>query len=154
MSNPDPMMEALKMYKEENERLKRENEELRKQQGSSGQSGQSGQASQSAEKIPTRLKAGDATGHIGRLAGDTVLVRLTTSDGEGIEGQTVRFYVGGKEVGSDLTDANGEIRTNAGQHAGQPLNWINALASGYTAEFEGSKKYKPSHTQAGVHVGA
>ncbi|GAA2653938.1 hypothetical protein [Streptomyces lunalinharesii] len=125
--------------------------QLEKQQGAPSQSSQ---PSKPAAKTPTRLKAGDATGHIGRLASDTVLVRLTDADGEGIEGQTVRFYVGGKEVGSDLTDANGEIRTNSGQHIGQPLNWVNALGNGYTAEFEGSKEYKPSHTQAGVGVGA
>ncbi|MER6384091.1 hypothetical protein ACWDBD_39920 [Streptomyces sp. NPDC001118] len=107
----------------------------------------------SKDKKPTRLKASDATGHIGRLAGDTVLCRLTDADGEGVEGEMIHFYVGGKEVATDLTDANGEVHTNAGQHAGQPLEWVQALSSGYTVEFEGDHKYKPSRATAGVGVG-
>jgi hypothetical protein len=81
----------------------------------------------SKEQQSARRRAGDATGHLGRLIGDTVLVLLTEADGQGIEGRTIHFYVRGKEMGSDRTDANGEFLTNAG--------------------FEVSHKYRPSHAE-------
>jgi hypothetical protein len=36
----------------------------------------------SKEHQPTRLRASDATGHLGRLIGNTVLARLTDADGK------------------------------------------------------------------------
>ncbi|MFF4606861.1 Ig-like domain-containing protein [Streptomyces sp. NPDC001339] len=148
----DAIMEALGKLRKENEQLRKENEELKKQQ-QQGSSGQSGQSAPPPEKQAVKLTASGTKGKIASLAGGQGKARLLDKDGTPIEGETIVFEVDGREVGSGTTDANGEATVQSGQYAGDPQMWIQAIGNGYTAVYNGSKKYKPARANAQVGVG-
>ncbi|MCZ1014048.1 hypothetical protein [Streptomyces noursei] len=146
------MMEALKMYKEENERLKKENEELKKQQGNPSQSSQ---PSQPAKRKPLQLEASSASGDLSELIAGKALATATDTHGNGVEGLRVEFYVKDRKVGAGFTDGNGDVNVQSAQFAGDPQTWVKGLAHGYTARFRGNDEYLPAEANAtaGVTIG-
>ncbi|AJC60132.1 Ig-like domain-containing protein [Streptomyces sp. 769] len=134
------------------EELKKQLEEARKQQSGSSGGGQSGQSSQPVEKQAVRLTASGTKGKISTLGGGTGLARLLDKDGEPIEGETIVFQVDGREVGSGTTDGNGEVIVSSPQNPGDPQMWIQGLGNGYTAVFNGTKKYKGARANGQIGV--
>ncbi|MFI1202702.1 Ig-like domain-containing protein [Streptomyces sp. BHT-5-2] len=149
----DALQENNKDLRNQIEELKKQLEEAKKQQSSSSGGGQPAQSSQPVEKQAVRLTASGTKGKIGSLAGGQGLARLLDRDGEPIEGETIVFSVDGREVGTGTTDANGEAVIQSGQYAGDPQMWVQALGNGYTAIYNGSKKYKPAKANAQIGVG-
>ncbi|MBL1110585.1 hypothetical protein JK361_39625 [Streptomyces sp. 5-8] len=60
--------------------------------------------------------------------------------------------INNKAAGTAITDANGDAVLHTKQYAGDPQAWVQALGGGYTAEYKGSKNYKPSKAYGGAGV--
>lgn len=80
--------------------------------------------------------------------------RLTDLDGEGIAGETVSFVVTStrEEFGSSTTDDQGVAQLDTGANIADPQIWISAGTSGYTAIYNGSKRYKSQEARGKFQI--
>ncbi|MFC9649878.1 MULTISPECIES: hypothetical protein [unclassified Streptomyces] len=79
---------------------------------------------------------------------------LTDGDGQGIPDQLIHFYVatGGQELGSARTNDQGKASFDSGTQISDPQLMATAMASGYIAEFKGSRVYYSTEAKGSFNV--
>ncbi|OPC77161.1 hypothetical protein B4N89_42135 [Embleya scabrispora] len=152
MSDADQKMIEALMAK--NKELQDENNRLKQQQATQNQNSQNGQTAPAAHPQPTNLELSQVRGKLGQLIAGKARAHLSDEYGEPIRGQRVFFFVAGTDVGSGITDTNGDVVVQSKAFAGDPQSWIGGLADGYTADFRGTREWAPSHADAPAGVSA
>jgi len=128
-------------------------QQIEQMQGSQGGS-PSGGAASTVHKKHVKLEATSAKGTVIGQAAASGRATLRDTDGEPIQDQEIIFLVttSRQEVGRSSTDARGVAEINAGSNIGDPQMWLEALGTGFTAVFQGTKEYYPAEAKASVRA--
>ncbi|GHE03983.1 hypothetical protein [Streptomyces alanosinicus] len=105
-------------------------------------------------KKHVRLEATATKGTVVGQATGTVKATLRDTDGEPLQDKEIVFILttSRQELGRTATDPNGVAQLSAGSNIGDPQLWIEALGTGFTAQFAGTKEYYPAEAKATVRA--